>query len=147
MEHLYTEPGERREAIQRDRNRAIQIGLSLLQRHAWLQTRKRLIAEITQKHFVGIDLQRQQQRRVVIEETEALRHDPDDFARTTIEEDLPSDDVGIAAELCLPESVTRDDGVRISRRCVRARERTAEHGLNLQDSKNIFRDVECRDFI
>src|SRR5439155_22344703 len=99
LEHLRAVAGKRWIPGDRHRNHARDVRGCLIDRDALLQARDPLIAEVAEKGFVGIELQRTDQRGLAIEETKSLRHHADDVGWPAVDEQLLADDRRVAAEL------------------------------------------------
>ena len=73
-------------------------------------------------------------------ETEARRHDADDFPHVAVDTDAPPHDVGFASEPALPEGVAQDyDGIR-SRIVVVGNQRAPDERRRPQQAEQIGRD-------
>src|ERR687897_539235 len=65
---------------------------------------------------------------------ELCRENPDDFVRDSVEDDFPSNDVGVRAEAPLPEAVTEDDDAGLAGRGFLGPKGAADDG---RDAENI----------
>ncbi len=115
LEHLGVVAGKRREATKREWDKASEIGGALRERHARLQPRDARVVELSQTRVAPIEPDRQEHRRLLIEETEIRGQDADDLSRTAIEQNPAAEDRAVAAKSCLPVLVREDHGLRTVR--------------------------------
>ena len=131
-------PGNGGKLSSRDRNQARHVGVRLRERHARLEPRDRAVAEVAEKDLAPVELNRQQDGRMTVEEAEVLRQHADDFPRAAVEHDRPADDGCIAAELRAPVAVRQDHGSWLSLRVIVLRERAAEQRLHAEDRQHAW---------
>jgi len=143
-EHGAVITGKRRETVESDGDHAAHIGIHLLRRRTRLQPADRLIAEITEKHFGAVFLQRQQQRRLQIEEAKVLRQHSDHLPGPSVNRQASSDHGLVSSEARLPVSEGQDHRFGSPRRIVGARKDTTQHRLDFQQRQNGIGHVQFR---
>jgi hypothetical protein len=84
LEHLDREAGRQRELLGQRRQHARHVGVRLLEGDAGLQACEAPIAEVPDERLRAVELQRQHDRRVRVEEAERLRQDADDVERLSV---------------------------------------------------------------
>ena len=91
--------GKRRSETGTSRARS---AVRLRERHARLQPRDARVVELPQTRVAPIEPDRQDHRRLLIEETEIRRQDADDLSRAAIEQNAAAENTPVAAKSCLP---------------------------------------------
>jgi len=106
--HLHIHSWGHRELLEHHRNHTGDIGVGLLDRHARFEPGQSLEAEIPEKHFRALELQRQDHGWIQCQELEVLRQHADNVPCLPIQ-DEPSSDCGwVSTKPALPVSVTKD---------------------------------------
>ena len=119
------------------RTDARHFGARLLQRHAGLQTRDhRQHARRSGVRIVGVQPERQPDVRQGIEHREAGRKNAQDLAGLVPQADALPQNRLVAAEAPLPEAVTQEDEVGVSRPVLVRLEGAADGGLDAQQGKH-----------
>ena len=129
-----------------------QLRVRLLKRDARREPRQRRELPDVPGHLRGVATPGNPQVRA--DEQQPARHHADDRRRGASDSDRPLQDVGVAAEAALPQTVTDDRDARASRPELLAREAAAERRRHAEDRQRIveqqrrehaFRDVPAGD--
>src|SRR5579862_7084364 len=107
-----------RPSLEPDGEDARHVGIRLRKRYTGSQARNALVAKISQKKFIAIELLRKNQIRAQIRETEILRCHADDRARLSIDHQAAPNCGGAPAESPLPVAISQDHGCRRTRTVV-----------------------------
>ena len=108
IEHLGAEAGECGKAAEADGNQTRDLGGRLIERRARFQACHAGEAEVAQVCVCAIELEREDHRRLLVEEPECIRQDADDLVRFAVEQDAAANHRWIRTEARTPVAGHQD---------------------------------------
>jgi hypothetical protein len=127
------------ELLRGQRDHATHIGVGLLYRHAGLEPRECLIAEVPHEDLRAIELEWKVDRRIVAQEPEVGRHHTDDLPSAAVHGQGSPDHACVTAQATLPISVTQNGRLGSPRGVVLLCKPAADHRLDPEDGKRSVR--------
>ena len=144
---LALKPGNAGKRVRLIGNQPRHVGGRLIERGARLQPRDAGEAEVAEVSLGAIELERKDQRRLLIEEPERVGQHADDLARLAVEHDAAPDRRRIGAEAGSPVAGHEDHGVGRARRVVLLREQAAERRRRAEHRQHAVGDVDGADLL
>ena len=151
---LTVKPSGDRKPLKRHRDHAGHVRTRLRHRRALFQPRDCGVVELPEAGLAAVEANRKDERRLLVEEPEAIGQHADDLTRAAVEQDAAPDHRRVPAELLPPVRVGQDDGFRAPRSVVVPGEEASEDGLDAEhrqdavghvDRPNLLRVAKTRD--
>jgi hypothetical protein len=117
------------------------VGVSLLERHTWLEPRDGLIAEVPDPDLRAIEAERREHRGFDPQHPEVGRHHADDLPHQSVECQRAANDTGVTREAALPVAVTEHRREGRSPGIVFGTERPAQKRRYAQERERAVRNA------